>query len=56
MPRNDDRDPYRPSRPGPYESSYEVMRGYDAPPPGRPRTPDRGPVLVAGPRDQPRLA
>ncbi|HYH83478.1 MAG TPA: hypothetical protein VEX86_27025 [Longimicrobium sp.] len=58
MPRNDERDRDRnaPSRPGPYETPYQVLRGYDAPAPGRTRTPDRGPVLVAGPRDQPRLA
>lgn len=56
MPRNDDRDPQRPARPGPYEAPYQVLRGYDAPAPGAPRTPDRGPVLIARPRDEPRLA
>lgn len=58
MPRNDDRDRNtapRP-RPGPYEAPYQVLRGYDTPAPGQPRTPDRGPVLVAGPRTGPRLA
>jgi hypothetical protein len=56
MPRNDDREPNGASRPGPYESSYQVLRGYDAPPPAPVRTPDRGPVLIAGGRTGPRLA
>ena len=56
MPRNDDRDHNAAPRPGPYEAPYQVLRGYDTPAPGQPRTPDRGPVLIAGPRGGPRLA
>jgi hypothetical protein len=55
MPR-DDRDPALTPRPGPYEAPYQVLRGYDAPLPGSVRTPDRGPVLIAGGRAGPRLA
>jgi hypothetical protein len=54
--RNEDRDQDVAPRPGPYESPYQVLRGYDSPAPGQPRTPDRGPVLIAGPRSGPRLA
>jgi hypothetical protein len=52
----DDRDTTFTARPGPYEAPYQVLRGYDAPPPGPVRTPDRGPVLVAGGYGGPRLA
>lgn len=55
MPR-DDRDTPFSARPGPYEAPYQVLRGYDAPAPGPVRTPDRGPVLIAGGRGGPRLA
>ncbi|HEU4562710.1 MAG TPA: hypothetical protein VFS20_33075 [Longimicrobium sp.] len=56
MPRNDDRDRTTTPRPGPYESPYQVLRGYDTPAPGQPRTPDRGPVLIASRKSGPRLA
>ena len=54
--RRDDRDTPSTTRPGPYEAQYQVLRGYDAPPPEPVRTPDRGPVLIAGGRTGPRLA
>lgn len=55
MPR-DDRDTNSTAHPGPYEAQYQVLRGYDAPAPHPVRTPDRGPVLIAGGRSGPRLA
>jgi hypothetical protein len=51
MPRHDDRVPDAATRPGPYEVSYQTLRGYDAPPPVLVRGPDRAPVMVAGRRD-----
>jgi len=52
MPRLDRHEP-PPSdrRRGPYETRYDVVRGYDAPPPATRRASDRAPVMVAAGRD-----
>ena len=37
---------------GPYETSYDVVRGYDVPPPAtRRRVADRAPAMVAARRE-----
>jgi hypothetical protein len=48
MPRTEDRDLPAASRPGPYETSYQVLRGYDGPAPSAASPQAPAPVLVAG--------
>jgi len=38
-------------RRGPYETSYDVVRGYDVPPPARRRVSDRVPGMLAARRE-----
>ena len=48
MPRLDRHEsPATDRRRGPYETSYDVVRGYDVPPPETRRASDRVPVMVA---------
>lgn len=51
MPRHDDRVADAGTRPGPYETQYQTLRGYDAPPPAPVRATDRAPVWIASRRD-----
>ena len=53
MPRLDRHEPPTSDRRrGPYETSYEVLRGYDVPPPAsRRRATDRVPAMVAARRE-----
>jgi hypothetical protein len=52
MPRLDRHDPLASDRRrGPYETSYDVVRGYDVPPPAPRRAADRAPAMVAARRE-----
>jgi hypothetical protein len=52
MSRLDRRDPPLPDRRlGPYETSYDVVRGYDVPPPASRQGSDRAPAMVAARRE-----
>jgi hypothetical protein len=50
MPRAD-RHAAESHRPGPYEHAYDVLRGYDAPPPAVVRAAGPVPVMVASRRE-----
>jgi hypothetical protein len=52
MPRLDRHEsPAADRRRGPYETSYDVVRGYDVPPPATRRTTDLAPAMVAARRE-----
>jgi hypothetical protein len=52
MPRLDRHEsPAADRRRGPYETSYDVVRGYDVPPPASRRASDRVPAMVAARRE-----
>ena len=52
MPRLDRHQPLASDRRcGPYETSYDVVRGYDVPPSARRRAADRALVMVAARRE-----
>jgi len=51
MPRLDRHEPASDRRRGPYETRYDVVRGYDVPPPHARRTTDGAPAMVAGRRE-----
>jgi hypothetical protein len=54
MPHPDRNDaPASDRRRGPYETSYETIRGYDVPPPPSRRASDREPAIVAARREDP---
>jgi hypothetical protein len=52
MPHSDRHDsPATDRRRGPYETSYDTVRGYDVPPPPSRRASDRAPAMVAARRE-----
>jgi hypothetical protein len=53
MPQHERHEPASDRRRGPYETCYDVVRGYDVPPPLARRAADRAPAMVAARRESP---